>query len=229
METSQPPSSDFLQLGIAAFKAGNKQDARHYLFKAIEKEPNNEQAWLYMAAALDDLDKRRQCLYRVLSINPSSQVASRELARMGAQDAQPVFPGSPPPAVPATVPGTAFAPAIQTILILISVFWLFVSCYQIFVGLTLPDIASGLVILAFGAFNVLIVIYTVLLYRRAKKRQRKTADELLALGLFGAIFAFAQMLLLSSWLNIISAILYIILAVLAQLAKPEFNVPAAKK
>jgi tetratricopeptide (TPR) repeat protein len=68
---------------IEAYKAGDKNGAVRLLTEALKRDPRNEQAWLYMGAALDDPDKRRQAFQRVLQINPNNERAKAALNRLG--------------------------------------------------------------------------------------------------------------------------------------------------
>ncbi len=82
--------------GVSAFKAGNKEDARAFLMKAVELDQYNEQAWLWLSAAVETLDDQRTCLENVLAINPDN-----ERARNGLQlITQQITGGSPAPAAP---------------------------------------------------------------------------------------------------------------------------------
>lgn len=40
---------NLLQLGIAAYKAGEKDKARSYLLKAVREQPDSEQAWGWLS------------------------------------------------------------------------------------------------------------------------------------------------------------------------------------
>jgi len=69
-----------LQLGIAALKAGNKDQARTYLLKAVQQEPNNEQAWGWLSNLSTNNNERAYCLREVLRINPGNEQAKKMLA-----------------------------------------------------------------------------------------------------------------------------------------------------
>lgn len=74
-----------LERGISALKAGHKTEARGLLAQVIQQDPENAQAWLYLAAAVDTTAQRRTCLERVLALDPHNAVAQRALARLAAQ------------------------------------------------------------------------------------------------------------------------------------------------
>lgn len=75
-------------LGIKAFRAGNRILAFQYLTKAIKENSQDELAWLWLAACVDSDDKKRFCLQKVLEINPSNPSAKRELQQMASMDKQ---------------------------------------------------------------------------------------------------------------------------------------------
>ncbi|HYF64020.1 MAG TPA: hypothetical protein VD886_14455, partial [Herpetosiphonaceae bacterium] len=68
-----------MQAGIAAFKAGDKAGARAHFMQVVEADENNEQAWLWLAGAMDDPAETRICLENVLHLNPANQRAAQGL------------------------------------------------------------------------------------------------------------------------------------------------------
>jgi hypothetical protein len=113
-QTGQEQARLLTRSGIEAFKAGRREDARNLLSRAVRSDPHSEQAWLWLAGTVDDPAHQRDCLERVLAINPASQPARRGLAALAAvpPKAAPVAtPESPapdavsPPGLPA--PGVA--------------------------------------------------------------------------------------------------------------------------
>lgn len=67
------------QQGIAAAKAGQKDQARHLLQQSIRLEPNSEAAWLWLASVARDQRERVFCLQKILEINPNNETALRAL------------------------------------------------------------------------------------------------------------------------------------------------------
>ncbi|MBZ0290927.1 MAG: hypothetical protein K8L99_00015 [Anaerolineae bacterium] len=65
--------------GINAYRAGNKNEARALLFKAVELDERHEQAWLWLSAVVDSLDDQQTCLENVLTVNPSNERARQGL------------------------------------------------------------------------------------------------------------------------------------------------------
>jgi tetratricopeptide (TPR) repeat protein len=76
--------SPLVQQGIAAYKAGNKEEAVRLLSDAIRQNRNDETAWLYLGAAIEDPDRKRKAFEQVLTINPDNDKAKNALARLDA-------------------------------------------------------------------------------------------------------------------------------------------------
>jgi tetratricopeptide (TPR) repeat protein len=71
------------QQGIAAAKAGQKDEARRLLQQSIRLEPDNEAAWLWMASIAAERRERLFCLYKLLEINPNNEAGLQALGRLG--------------------------------------------------------------------------------------------------------------------------------------------------
>jgi hypothetical protein len=84
----QDPAADLLQQGMAALRTGERGRARTLLVAALKREPRNAQIWLWLAGAVDDPQHQRECLQRVLQIDPGCAAAQRGLASL----AEPVVP-----------------------------------------------------------------------------------------------------------------------------------------
>ena len=88
-----------LQLGIAAFKAGDKEKARFYFLRAVRQEPNNEQAWGWLSNTTVITKERIYCLQQVVKINPLNTSAKKLLQDLetneGARIAQPTTDQTP--------------------------------------------------------------------------------------------------------------------------------------
>jgi branched-chain amino acid transport system substrate-binding protein len=61
-----------LNRGIAAFHAGNRDEALRLFAQALLTEPESELGWLWFAAATDDPAEKRYALDRAIEINPDS-------------------------------------------------------------------------------------------------------------------------------------------------------------
>lgn len=82
------PGEDMLQEGIAAFQAGDRAKAHELLSEVVKIDPENEQAWYYLAASESDPALRKQYLEQVLEINPGNAKAREVLDRIVAREAQ---------------------------------------------------------------------------------------------------------------------------------------------
>lgn len=72
-----------LQQAISAIKLGDKETGRRLLTRALQANPQDETAWLWLAYAVDSEKQRRECLERVLAINPAHEKARHSLAALG--------------------------------------------------------------------------------------------------------------------------------------------------
>lgn len=98
-----------LREGIAAARAGHKDQARQLLLQVIAQDQEVEAAWLWLSEVVEDPHERQICLENVLALNPGNAAAQRGLRWMEEQGA--VSPASPiPPAPPqpeeSTEPGS---------------------------------------------------------------------------------------------------------------------------
>jgi len=71
---------DLLQQGIAAARAGRRDEARTLLMQLVEVDERNEQAWLWLAGVITDPHDMRICLDNVLDLNPDNVQAQQGLA-----------------------------------------------------------------------------------------------------------------------------------------------------
>ncbi|MBN1993690.1 MAG: hypothetical protein JW953_13395 [Anaerolineae bacterium] len=95
--------SNTLQQAITLIKSGQKQEAQQLLTQILTADPNNEQAWLWLSAAVSP-DKRRYCLEKALSINPQNQQAQQALAMLDQPETGPASAPPPSTAAPASRP-----------------------------------------------------------------------------------------------------------------------------
>lgn len=85
--------SELTKQGIMAVKAGDKQRAKHILNLAIQSDPKDIDAWLWLSGAVDTNEERIECLQAILRLDPNNQLAARGLAQLvsqGAVNLQPV-------------------------------------------------------------------------------------------------------------------------------------------
>ena len=74
---------DLLVRGIAAAKAGERAEARHYLEWALRQQPSSDEqleAWLWLSDVAEVRDEARRWLEEVLANDPHNPRALRRLA-----------------------------------------------------------------------------------------------------------------------------------------------------
>ncbi|MFP4439903.1 MAG: tetratricopeptide repeat protein [Chloroflexaceae bacterium] len=81
-------TNNLLRQGIAAAKAGKREESRQLLMQVIEMQERNEMAWLWLASVVDDPSDQRVCLENVLDLNPNNQNAQKGLAWLDAKHPQ---------------------------------------------------------------------------------------------------------------------------------------------
>ncbi len=72
-----------LRAAVEAYRAGNKAAARALLDKVLEVDEYNENAWMWMSAAVDTPEEQRTCLENVLVINPKNEKARMGMKSLG--------------------------------------------------------------------------------------------------------------------------------------------------
>ena len=68
------------EAGIAAAKVGRKREAEQLLRQVVERDPDNEYAWLWLSSVVSGIEAQRECLHHVLEINPNNSYARHGLA-----------------------------------------------------------------------------------------------------------------------------------------------------
>lgn len=77
-----------LQQGVAAAKAGQKQQAFDILQRVVKIEPNNETAWLWLSSVARTDQERIFCLRQLYSVNPQNELAIKGLKAFGIDPAE---------------------------------------------------------------------------------------------------------------------------------------------
>lgn len=72
-----------LQLGIEAAREGNREEARNLFSLLTRQEPENVQAWLWLAGVAEGPEQRRAALERVVLLDPDNEMAIKGLQAMG--------------------------------------------------------------------------------------------------------------------------------------------------
>ncbi len=96
-----------LQLGIDAAREGNREEARNLFSLLTRQEPDNVQAWLWLAGVAEGPEQRRAALERVIELDPGNEMAIKGLQAMGVplpKRGDERAPAPPPPPAPATPP-----------------------------------------------------------------------------------------------------------------------------
>ena len=75
-------ANEKLNSAISAFKSGNKVAAQQILSELVKTEPNNENAWLWLSACLTNVEHKKYCLNKALTINPDNQNTKKALSQL---------------------------------------------------------------------------------------------------------------------------------------------------
>src|SRR5688572_21261417 len=76
-------TESIMRLGIEAARAGDKEEARN-LFRLLTREqPDNPQSWLWLAGVAEDREEKRAALERVLTLEPTNDLARKGLQALG--------------------------------------------------------------------------------------------------------------------------------------------------
>lgn len=75
---------DLLHRAISAIKAGDKIHGRQLLIQVLEQDSKNESAWLWMSKCVTQYEHKKECIERVLKINPKNPYALEGLKRLEA-------------------------------------------------------------------------------------------------------------------------------------------------
>ncbi|MBN1450154.1 MAG: PH domain-containing protein [Anaerolineales bacterium] len=104
--------NQFAQQGVDALKSGDKSRARQFLQRAVETDPSDVQAWLWLSRAVETDREKAQCLQQALRLDPDNPMAAKGLTQLIARGALSVE-DLPSPA-PVSVPPPAHAEPLST-------------------------------------------------------------------------------------------------------------------
>lgn len=228
---------DSLQLGIAAYKAGQKETARAHLLKAVREQPDSEQAWGWLSNTAQKPEERIYCLRQVVRINPANSSAAKLLKELEGNDWLAAGPPaavpekasvSPPPTSPGISTPAVRTPAgsdsVQTILVVLLVvmvlFWLGVGLLQLFFSLDPNE--STFDLLCFGGGNIVFSIINGSLIVPTANRKKSVLQSLYFLAGLGSAVGMLQLLFGSAYLQICAIPLYILLGILAYANREAF-------
>ncbi len=74
--------SELLNEGLVHFETGDRRAAALLFVNLIRQDPNAEKAWWLLAACVDAQEQKRDCLERVLEINPWNEEARTALDQL---------------------------------------------------------------------------------------------------------------------------------------------------
>lgn len=74
--------STILEQAVALIRAGNTEKAKQLLADVIQKNPRDENAWLWMVRCVHSEKEKRYCFERVLNINPQNKHAIEGIRRL---------------------------------------------------------------------------------------------------------------------------------------------------
>ncbi len=80
---------DLLQQAIDTLNTGDRAGTARLLAQVVSQDPHDETAWLWLAACLDDIDKKRYCLQKAIELNPANDAARQDLAHLADMPAVP--------------------------------------------------------------------------------------------------------------------------------------------
>jgi len=74
-ESQEARLKEWFQAGVSAARAGRLQQARSHMRRVTAHDPQNEEAWLWLAGVADDPQETLACLAQALTINPRNEHA----------------------------------------------------------------------------------------------------------------------------------------------------------
>ena len=79
-------SQQALEQAIEAIQYGDRTTGKRLLAQALQADPYSVQAWLWMSEVADTDAQRRECLERVVAIEPQNRAARSRLAQLEATE-----------------------------------------------------------------------------------------------------------------------------------------------
>jgi len=70
---------DLLQHGVAAYKAGKREEARRIFIMVVKQSPESQHGWGWMYQTSNNDKERIYCLKQILRINPKNQKVNQLL------------------------------------------------------------------------------------------------------------------------------------------------------
>jgi hypothetical protein len=108
--------ANLMEQAHRALREQRNEDAQAILINIIVSEPEDDEAWLLLADAIADANKKRECLERARMINPSNSAILRALERLAASPpAGTAVKGEPPASAETVNPGSQTAKVTDSI------------------------------------------------------------------------------------------------------------------
>lgn len=85
----QEPSKENFTKAIRLIKEGKKKEGGEILIGLAKANPNDENIWLWLAVCVNNNDKKKEFLKKVLKINPDNQIAKEGLEKIIRLEMQP--------------------------------------------------------------------------------------------------------------------------------------------
>ena len=82
-----------LKEAITAIQSGDTALGKKLLAQLLLQNPDDDMAWIWMSATVDEPEQRHYCLQKALEINPANATARAGMARLGLE-----VPDAPPAA-----------------------------------------------------------------------------------------------------------------------------------
>jgi len=92
-------ASEKLNSAITAIKSGDNATGSRLLAEILLADPSDETAWIWLATSVDDVEKKKYCLKKALSLHPGYYIYIKALIELDFQT-QPLFEDIPPSYLP---------------------------------------------------------------------------------------------------------------------------------
>lgn len=79
---------EHLEKAIQLIQAGERAQAQRLLTEILSADSRHEGAWLWLAVCVDQVERKRYCLQKILGINPTNEQARRQLQELDAAAAE---------------------------------------------------------------------------------------------------------------------------------------------
>jgi hypothetical protein len=77
--------AEWLYDGAVALSHGDKERARDLLLRVTEHDETNEEAWLWLSGAVEDIEDQEIALLNVIDLNPDNAAAKKGLEQIAAK------------------------------------------------------------------------------------------------------------------------------------------------